>query len=171
MNETAQKTQATRTPKRNSFFGRVVRKLVVLSLILFAGLVVMSLTAARPAHLGVRSGQLAPVPDSPNCVSSMTEKESFKADPINVDGIENPMEKLKEIVGSEFSRARLISDDGNYLYFEFTSLIFRFVDDSEFLYDEQRKVIDFRSGSRVGHSDMGKNRKRMEKIRAAMTNL
>ncbi|MBN2243722.1 MAG: DUF1499 domain-containing protein [Acidobacteria bacterium] len=48
---------------------------------------------------------------------------------------------------------------------EYTSRLFRFVDDVEFYLDDERKVIDFRSASRTGYSDLGVNRKRMETIR------
>ena len=50
-----------------------------------------------------------------------------------------------------------------FLHIEFTSKIFRFVDDVEFYFDEPG-VIHFRSASRIGHSDMGVNRDRMEEI-------
>ena len=50
-----------------------------------------------------------------------------------------------------------------FLHIEFTSKIFRFIDDVEFYFDEPR-VIHFRSASRIGHSDMGVNRDRMEEI-------
>jgi len=43
--------------------------------------------------------------------------------------------------------------------------LFRFVDDVEFYFEDQEKVIQFRSSSRLGHSDLGVNRKRMETIR------
>ena len=40
-----------------------------------------------------------------------------------------------------------------------------FVDDSEFLLDRERLVIQVRSASRLGYSDLGKNRSRIEEIR------
>jgi uncharacterized protein (DUF1499 family) len=46
-------------------------------------------------------------------------------------------------------------------------MIFRFVDDVEFYIDERANLIHFRSASRLGYSDMGVNRKRMETIRAS----
>lgn len=155
---------------RGSFLRRVVRKVFVLSTISIVGLIVLSVTAARPAHLGSHNGKLAPVPDSPNCVSSMTEKTSSAMDPISVAGLDQPMGKLKDAIAQTFPRSKLVTEEGSYLHYEFTSLIFRFVDDGEFLLDEENGVINFRSSSRVGYSDMGANRKRMDLIRAAMTN-
>lgn len=151
-----------------SFARRVVRKVIVLSLISLAGLIVLSMTAAKPSHLGLHGGKLAPLPDSPNCVSSMTEKTSFVIEPIDVVGVEAPLEKLKAAIESAIPRSKLVSEEQNYLHFEFTSLLFRFVDDGEFLLDEAKGVIHLRSSSRVGYSDMGANRNRIEKIREAM---
>lgn len=59
----------------------------------------------------------------------------------------------------------MIEADEHYLHFEFTSRIFRFVDDFELLLNEEQKIIHIRSASRVGYSDLGVNRKRVEKIR------
>ena len=57
--------------------------------------------------------------------------------------------------------------DDRTLTAEYRSLIFRFIDDVDFLLDEKEGVIHFRSASRVGYSDLGANRKRMERIRKA----
>jgi uncharacterized protein (DUF1499 family) len=64
------------------------------------------------------------------------------------------------------ARTRLIREDAAYLHFEFTSLLLRFVDDVEFLFDDDTKTVHFRSASRIGYSDLGVNRRRMEEIRA-----
>jgi len=50
---------------------------------------------------------------------------------------------------------------------EFRTRIFRFVDDAQFVFDDKAKTIHFRSASRIGSSDMGVNRRRMEEIRKA----
>ncbi len=71
---------------------------------------------------------------------------------------------LKEVVAG-MPRAKLVGEDNGYLHFEFRSLLFRFVDDVEFLVDEPNAVIHFRSASRVGYSDFGVNRRRMEAVR------
>lgn len=156
------------TSKTNNVLRRVVRKIVVLSLIGCAALITLSMTASRPSGLGLHGGKLAPVPDSPNCVSTMTEKSAAATEPFDVSGMEQPMEELKKVIESTIPRARLVTVEENYLHYEFTSALFRFVDDSEFLLDSENSVIHFRSASRVGYSDMGANRKRMEKIRTAL---
>jgi uncharacterized protein (DUF1499 family) len=74
-------------------------------------------------------------------------------------------EALKEIVRS-LPRTRLVAEDEAYLHYEFTSLVMRFVDDVEFLFDDETRTIQFRSASRTGYSDFGVNRKRMERLRS-----
>ena len=49
---------------------------------------------------------------------------------------------------------------------EFRTRIFRFTDDAIFLFDDAKKEVHFRSASRIGYSDMGVNRRRMEEIRS-----
>jgi len=61
--------------------------------------------------------------------------------------------------------ARIVTVDGPYLHAEFTSPLFRFVDDLELLWNGERQVLDVRSASRVGNSDLGVNRKRVEVLR------
>ena len=73
-------------------------------------------------------------------------------------------ERIKSVIAEHFSQATLVTEKDDYLHYEFTSLIFRFVDDVEFLIDADQQQIDFRSASRVGHSDLGANAKRMRKI-------
>ena len=80
------------------------------------------------------------------------------------------MNRLKKIVVG-MKRSRVISSSGLYIHAEFTSALFRFVDDVEFFLDERASVIQVRSSSRIGSSDLGVNRKRVEDIRAAFNAL
>jgi uncharacterized protein (DUF1499 family) len=74
------------------------------------------------------------------------------------------MEKLIKIVRS-MKRTRIVIQKDCYLYVEYISAVWRFVDDVEFSFDEEKKVIHFRSASRLGKSDLGVNRDRMEEVR------
>jgi uncharacterized protein (DUF1499 family) len=68
-------------------------------------------------------------------------------------------------------KTKIITENKNYLYAEFTSAIMGFVDDVEFYLDEGAKVIHVRSASRLGQSDLGVNRKRIETIRTKLKEL
>jgi uncharacterized protein (DUF1499 family) len=63
-------------------------------------------------------------------------------------------------------RTKVLTDSGTNLHVEFTSFVFRLVDNVEFLADDTVKVLHVRSASRVGHSDPGASRRRIETIRA-----
>jgi uncharacterized protein (DUF1499 family) len=65
-------------------------------------------------------------------------------------------------------RSRLVEEEDAYLRYECTSLLLRFVDDVEFLFDDEAKIIHFRSASRTGYGDFGVNRRRMEDIRSRL---
>ena len=62
-------------------------------------------------------------------------------------------------------RSKIIELSDIYLHAEFESRIFRFIDDVEFLVNEDKKIIEVRSASRVGYGDFGVNRKRVEMLR------
>ena len=125
----------------------------------------ISFTSSQPENLGVANGQLAKCPTSPNCVSTQAEDALHSMEPIPFVGSATEfLEKIKIVVDSEFCRAKLMSESESYLRFEFKSLVFRFIDDVEFFVDDEMSVVHFRSAARVGHSDLGTNRKRMNKI-------
>jgi uncharacterized protein (DUF1499 family) len=52
-----------------------------------------------------------------------------------------------------------------YVHAEFRSALFRFVDDVEFLLPVDGSLIQVKSASRLGYSDMGVNRERVERLR------
>jgi uncharacterized protein (DUF1499 family) len=110
--------------------------------------------------------QLSPCPSSPNCVSTQAQDEGHAIAPFRYrKSRAEAKEALKEVIRS-FPRTKLVEDYESYLHYEFTSLLLRFVDDVEFLFDDETKTIHFRSASRTGYGDMGVNRKRMEQVRA-----
>ena len=120
---------------------------------------------ARPSTLGVKDGRLSRCPKSPNCVSSQSEDRAHYVEPLEYTGTrEEAMKKLIAVIES-MSRTRIITKTDDYLHAEFRSLIFRFVDDVEFYFDDGEKTIHMRSASRVGYSDLGVNRKRVERVR------
>jgi uncharacterized protein (DUF1499 family) len=61
-----------------------------------------------------------------------------------------------------------VEDTGDYVHATVTTALWRFVDDVEFLWSEAEGVIHFRSASRLGRSDLGTNRRRMERIAAKL---
>ena len=112
--------------------------------------------------------KLASCPSSPNCVCSTETRGSHHIDALAVSGkLDAAWQTLRDILGADGSIS-IIASDGHYIRAEAKTRIMRFTDDVEFLLDREAGVIDMRSASRVGHSDFGKNRSRLEGIRSAM---
>jgi uncharacterized protein (DUF1499 family) len=120
-------------------------------------------------NLGVNNNKLAPCPKTPNCVSSQAHDEEHYIDPVKYAGTQQQAhDRLLRIIESE-KRTKILTNQKNYIRVEFTSALFRFVDDVEFYFPNEKpdeKIIHVRSASRVGSSDLGVNRKRIERIRS-----
>ena len=118
---------------------------------------------SNPVAQGVTNNQLADCPSSPNCISSTADDEDQHYPALPYQGTqEQAKNKLIEILHT-YPGAEISKNNDNYVHAEFTTAIMRFTDDAEFLILEDG--IQVRSASRVGYSDLGKNRSRMEEIR------
>lgn len=123
----------------------------------------------RPKNIGVNDGRLAPCPSSPNCVISQGDEDQEHAiAPILYTGeAAAALTALSQVVAAQ-PRSEIIEQTENYLYAEFTSRLMGFVDDVEFyLSPSQPGEIQVRAAARLGKSDLGVNRKRIEAIRTA----
>ena len=144
---------------------------MIATLLSIASLAILGFLSSRPRELGLVDGSLRPCPETPNCVSTQGKDPEHTIESIRFEGAAtDAMSQLRQLLESR-PRTKVISVEGDYLHAEARSLIFRFVDDLEFLVDGEAGVIDFRFASRVGHSDLGVNRKRAEGIRAAFARM
>lgn len=136
-------------------------------LLVFCLAVLVGCTGKPPRDIGVRDGKLSPCPSSPNCVSSqsMAGDRVHYIQPLTYSGGREDARAALISVIESMKRTRIITVTDDYIYAEFTSLLFRFVDDVEFFIDDSAKTIHVRSASRLGKSDLGVNRKRVETIR------
>ena len=110
-----------------------------------------------------------PCPKTPNCVSSFenpNDEEHFISPIKFFGGKEVTIKKLEKLI-EENPNATVVEKKENYLLAEYTSSIFKFVDDIQF-YFGQEKVIHVRSASRVGRNDFGTNRERVREIEFAL---
>jgi uncharacterized protein (DUF1499 family) len=138
-----------------------MKGLVLLLIVLMFGC-----SAGRPVNLGTTNGNLLPCPDSPNCVSSQSKDKRHFIEPVRYEGDQQwARDRLIAVIkGMRRSKIETVRDD--YIHAEFTSAIFRFVDDVEFYFDDNTKTMHIRSAARIGYSDFGVNRKRLEEIRS-----
>jgi len=120
-------------------------------------------SGTRPDNLGVKDGRFAACKTTPNCVSSQADPadgEHYIA-PIAFSGT---MHELRRAVES-MTRATVIREEGHYIYAEYKSALMGYLDDVELLLDEKARLVHARSASRLGRSDFGVNRKRIEELR------
>lgn len=124
-----------------------------------------------PRHLGAANGRLAECPASPNCVCSQSASAdaTHAIDPFPYDAADTSTAgartRMKELLAR--TRGAALAEEGErYLRYEFTTPVCGFRDDVEFLFEESARVIHVRSASRIGYSDLGANRRRLEALRA-----
>jgi len=107
---------------------------------------------------------LAPCPNSPNCVSTKSNDPGHAMPPLPyLKSGRKSMDRLVGIV-QEMKRANIVAATPTFLHVEFRSALFRFVDDLEFVLEDSARLIHFRSASRTGYYDFGVNRRRMKEI-------
>ena len=116
--------------------------------------------SGKPA--GLIDRKLSVCGSKPNCVSTEVADgpEALTLDP---EWMEEAWVDIRSVV--EAAGGALTVYDDEYLAAEFTSRIFRFVDDFEARFDSANARIQMRSASRVGYSDLGVNAARLERIR------
>lgn len=127
----------------------------------------------RPSDLGLVNGELRLCGDKPNCVCSLNRDDGHKVEPIVLSTSESKKlwASIQQTLGTE-KNVKLVSNTEDYLHFEYTTPLMGFVDDVELhRSNEQPMVIQIRSASRVGYSDLGANKKRIEKIRRKINDL
>ena len=135
----------------------------------FVTLIFLTGCVGAVPDLGINNGKLAPCPKTPNCVNSQAVGEKQYIQPIRYTGSqEDARVRLLQILDFQ-RRAKILVAQEKYIRAEFTSALFRFVDDVEFYFPKEKSgesVIHIRSASRIGYSDLGTNRKRIERIRS-----
>ena len=131
--------------------------------------------STAPNDLGVRDGRLKPPSNTDNSVTSQAalypdhpqrQYSDIAPLPLRGDG-HATIAKIRGVVAA-MDGAKIVKNNPDYLYAQYTTTLMKFVDDVEFWYDPTARVIQVRSASRVGKGDIGVNRKRIEAGRAAL---
>ena len=122
--------------------------------------------------IGLLNKELRPCPDKPNCVSSYaseSDKEHFVS-ALEASKPEECLLKLSKDLAAQ-TDVDLLESKADYAHLVYTSSLMRFKDDLELYAPSKSKGLQIRSASRTGYSDMGVNRKRVEKIRLISNSL
>lgn len=151
---------------------RILSVVVSLLAVIAVAFAVLGWWSARmaPATAGVRDGRLAACAAAPHCVCSDVGTSSDSVhwvEAIAVPAVSDEVRwrVIREVLAA--SGARTVAQDAGYLHATYTSSLFRFVDDLELRMDGAR--LQLRSTSRVGYSDLGANRQRVEDLRVRLS--
>ena len=134
--------------------------LLLIPIVLLGGLVVLSVISQRGSPPGVRNGRLQAGSPKPNAVSSEPDTPA----PQQVAPLPGSRDDIRAAIAQ--TGGTIVADSEDYVAATYSTPLMRFVDDVEFRRDGAQWHV--RSASRVGHSDMGANRKRVERLRAAL---
>ncbi len=155
------------TPDGPSTTQRTVVGLVLVALVLAIGyplaLAAVALTSPQPSYVG--QGQLASCPPTPNCVSSLASDDNAYIDPLTYVGSPAIAQSVLETSLQQLPRTIIMQSEEGYVRAESRSRLMRFVDDMEFVFEQDSGIIHVRSAARLGQSDLGVNRARVERLR------
>ncbi|MEM9819088.1 MAG: DUF1499 domain-containing protein [Cyanobacteria bacterium P01_A01_bin.123] len=121
--------------------------------------------------LGITDGKLSACPATPNCVVSQGADADHAIEPITYEGDRDEVRELLLKVLSVVPRTEIVTETDDYIRVISTSRLMGFVDDTEFYLPEDESVIHLRAAARLGESDLGVNRRRLEQIRFALKDL
>ena len=150
-----------------------MKKMILWAAIPTVGLVcilaILSIISRSKPSVGMVAGRLRPCSARPNCVCSEDKDLPSYVNPLAFRGTaEDSWERAKRIIRE--MGGKIVREEDCYLWATFRTRVFRFIDDMELRLDEENDVIHVRSSSRVGYSDMGANRRRVEELRLRLGN-
>src|SRR5215210_6387971 len=127
-----------------------------------------SFSGVRPGNLGVHSGRLSSCPSSPNCVSTDADDQDHHISALELTLPPADGWRAARAAVARLPRTTIVTESADYLHAECGSAFFGFVDDLELHLRLDQNVIAVRSAARLGRSDFGVNRKRVESLRAQL---
>ena len=138
----------------------IISLFLLLSILIFS----LSISSRKQPELGLSNKRLQACPATPNCVCSEWQGQVAYIEPISYSiAHAAAWASIRQAVIN--SGGEIVAEQDNYLHARYVTPLLRFVDDVELRLDEDQHLIHVRSASRVGHSDLGTNRKRIHNLR------
>lgn len=138
---------------------------LLLAITIIAATLLVMQNLKPPNNLGITNGKLSPLPSTPNAVSSQTEDKERYVEPLVFKTDSKTTRTALKAMLSSFKNVNIVTESDYYIHAVSISGKMRYRDDLEFFIDTNQNVVHFRSGSRVGYSDMGLNRERYNQIK------
>jgi uncharacterized protein (DUF1499 family) len=135
----------------------ISQALLPLQHLLLVSLALFHLVGPVPPELGVQQGSLAPCPSPAHCA----RRDWSVAD---------PQAALKVLLPAleAMPRTTVVVREPAYVHATASSALFGFVDDLELYADSGRGLLQARSVSRLGDSDLGVNARRLDMLQRAL---
>ena len=130
-----------------------------------APLVAILITTSSCAITQHVNGTDMKCPSSPKCVSSEERNTPRFIEPFSFDDQPKQAMKRLKVALLEEDHVTITHEESTSLLAEVRSQIFGFVDDVKFVLLPEQGTIQVRSSARTGYSDLGVNRRRIERIR------
>lgn len=144
--------------------GQLRRALLTAAMLVLIVVVVrLGVGAVDPPVVGLVDGGLAPCPPTDNCVRSRAEDPRHAVEPLRCSG---DLSQVIEVAEAALPRVQLVEHDGDHAHLEARSRVVGFIDDLEF--HAVGSIVHVRSASRLGNSDLGVNRERVESLRGEL---
>ncbi len=121
----------------------------------------------KPKTVGLVNGRLHPCPNTPNCVCCCHDDETHYIAPLPFTS-EATLDQIQAFLIAHYN-GQVVRRTPEYLDVVVTTPMMRFKDDLEFAVDRQNGTVKVRSASRMGYSDGGINRERIEALRTYLT--
>lgn len=125
---------------------------------------------SMPSYLGMTDNRFSPMPSSPNAVSSHTDLEDKKVQPLAFESIDDAKKNVKRVL-AQMPNNTIHTDTIEYMHIVFTTETMKYHDDVELFFDTTANLIHYRSQSRVGYSDKGLNRDRYNQFSTLYSSL
>ena len=145
-----------------------MKSVAMAAVIVISAIPLLSCAGKRPSKLGVSHGAFTPCPSSPNCLSSDATDSGHHITPFKLAVAPAEAWPVALELVSGIARSHIVTERSDYLHLECRSFLFGFVDDLELQLRPTEGIIALRSASRLGYSDFGVNRRRLEALRASL---
>jgi uncharacterized protein (DUF1499 family) len=145
-------------------------KVIVIALITCSALFVVFLIyqgriSQTGSAAGLSNGKLIACPSSPNCIcTEFPDDSTHYLAPLHLPAMEAEEVLARSTTIITTMGGLITNTTDHYLAATFTSKLFRFVDDVEVRWDNDARTLHIRSASRVGHDDVGANKKRVSQF-------
>ena len=146
--------------------GKVIRViLAALGVLIVIGVGAIWMQNQKPQiEMGLEDGKLKEIPNKDNSVSTQTSLEGKKIEALPLKGTVEETKKALLSAMETYGGIDVVEEDDNYIYAIATTGTMKFCDDIEIYIDVEAGVVQYRSASRAGYSDMGLNRLRYDAL-------